>query len=183
MQFSSIPTLIDAYVQAQLQNQPLKNASIYLYVAQKNPLVLEDATKIKVTASEDDLQAYFQSYDKIAEGSNICLEHVEVHLDYGKGFLIHNIEISSKNVVTDIGVKESKLKNFELKVTLQKTDGQFPLALTTFNYLRRMERQELMKKNYKPSKVEILNFVKVDRKAQKDKEDNAVNAEINSLDS
>jgi hypothetical protein len=36
-----------------------------------------------------------------------------------------------------------------------------------------MERQELMKKNYKPSKVEILNFIKIDKKAQKDKEENA----------
>ena len=38
-----------------------------------------------------------------------------------------------------------------------------------------------MKKNYKPSKVEILNFIKIDKKAQKDKEENA-NSEINSLD-
>ena len=66
MQFSSIPTLIDAHVQSQLQNIPLKGASLFLYVAHKNPLILEDSTKIKVTASEDDLQAYFQSYDKIS---------------------------------------------------------------------------------------------------------------------
>lgn len=65
MQFSSIPTLIDAHVQAQLYNTPLKGASLFLYVSTKNPLVLEDATKIRVSASEDDLQAYFQSYDKI----------------------------------------------------------------------------------------------------------------------
>lgn len=181
MQFSSIPTLIDAYVQAQIQSQHLKNPSLFLFVAKKNPLVLEDATKIKVTASEDDLQAYFQSYDKISEGSNICLDNVEVHLDYGKGFSILNIELSSKNVITDVGNKESKLKNFELKVTLEKKNGQFPLAVTTFHYLRRMERQELMKKNYKPSKVEILNFVKVDKKAQRDREENP-NSEISSLD-
>jgi len=180
MQFSSIPTLVDAYVQAQLQGQHLKNPSLFLYVATKNPLVLEDATRIKVTASEDDLQAYFQSYDKIAEGSNICLDNVEVHLDYGKGFSILNIELSSKSVITDVGNKESKLKNFELKVTLEKKNGQFPLAVTTFHYLRRMERQELMKKNYKPSKVDILNFVKIDKKAAKKEEDN--NSEISTLD-
>ena len=48
-----------------------------------------------------------------------------------------------------------------------------------------MERQELLKKNYKPSKVEILNFVKVDKKAQKNKEDenSYVSSEVNSLDS
>lgn len=138
MQFSSIPTLVDAYVQAQLQNQHLKNPSLFLYVSRKNPLVLEDATKIKVSASEDDLQAYFQSYEKINEGSNICLDNVEVHLDYGKGYTILNIEFSSKNVIADVGNKENKLKNFELKVTLEKINGRFPLAITTFNYLRRM---------------------------------------------
>ena len=62
------------------------------------------------------------------------------------------------------------MKNFELKVTLEKKDGQFPLAVTTFNYLRRMERQELLKKHYKPSKVDILNFVKSDKKGAKGKE-------------
>jgi hypothetical protein len=185
MQFSSVPTLIDAHVQAQLQNTPLKGASLFLYVANKSPLVLEDATKIKVTASEDDLQAYFQSYEKIAEGSNICLDNVEVHLDYGKGFSIQNIELSSKSVITDVGNKDSKLKNFELKVSLEKKDGQFPLAITTFHYLRRMERQELLKKNFKPSKIDILNFVKVDKKAQKDKEDSLsyTASEVHSLDS
>ena len=48
-----------------------------------------------------------------------------------------------------------------------------------------MERQELLKKNYKPSKVEILNFVKVDKKGTKAKEENSsyTSAEVNSLDS
>ena len=73
-------------------------------------------------------------------------------------------------MITDIGSKEGKLKNFELNVTLEKKDGQFPLAVTTFHYLRRMERQELLKKHYKPSKTEILNFVKVDKKGSKGKE-------------
>ena len=91
MQFSSVPTLVDAYVQAQLQNTPFKGASLFLYVASKNPLILEDSTKIKVTASEDDLQAYFQSYEKINEQSNICLDNVEVHMEYGKGHSIQNI--------------------------------------------------------------------------------------------
>ena len=88
-------------------------------------------------------------------------------------------------MINDVGNKESKLKNFELKVKLEKKDGQFPLAVTTFHYLRRMERQELLKKNYKPSKVEILNFVKVDKKGTKAKEENSsyTSAEVNSLDS
>ena len=91
MQFSSIPTLVDAHVFSQLQNIPLKGAALFLYVANKNPLILEDSTKIKVTASEDDLQAYFQSYDKITEGTNICLDNAEVHITYGKGYSIQNI--------------------------------------------------------------------------------------------
>ena len=181
MQFSSIPTLVDAHVQTQLQNSPLKGASLFLYVAHKNPLVLEDSTKIKVTASEDDLQAYFQSYDKIAEGSNICLDNVEVHLDYGKGHSITSIELWSKHVIADVGSKESKLKNFELKVTLEKQDGIFPLALTTFHYLRRMERQELLKKHYKPSKVDIQHFVRLDRARHNKEEEEA--SEVSTLDS
>jgi hypothetical protein len=112
MQFSSIPTLVDAHVQAHLHSTPLKGASLFLYVSSKNPLVLEDSTKIRVSASEDDLQAYFQSYDKIEQGSNICLDNVEVHLDYGKGYSIQSIDFSSKNVIADVGGKDTKLKNF-----------------------------------------------------------------------
>ena len=77
------------------------------------------------------------------------------------------------------------MKNFELKVTLEKKDGQFPLAVTTFNYLRRMERQELLKKHYKPSKVDILNFVKSDKKGAKGKEASSsyASSEVSTLDS
>ena len=99
------------------------------------------------------------------------MDNVDVHLDFGKSYTILSIELSSKNVIADVGNKETKLKNFELKVTLEKKDGQFPLALSTFHYLRRMERQELLKKHYKPSKVDILNFVKPDKKGQRGKED------------
>lgn len=76
-----------------------------------------------------------------------------MNIDYGKNYSIQNIELSSKSVITDIGAKETKLKNFELKVTLEKREGQYPLAITTYRYIRRMERQELLKKNYKPSKI------------------------------
>jgi hypothetical protein len=118
MQFSNIPTLIDAHVQSQLHNTSFKGASLFLYVAKKNPLVLEDSTKIQLTASEDDLQAYFQSYDKIAEGSNVCLDNVEVHIEFGKNYKVQNVELSSKSVIADVGEKDTKLKNFELKVSL-----------------------------------------------------------------
>ena len=171
MQFSSIPTLIDAHVQSQLHNTPFKGASLFLYVAKKNPLVLEDATKIQLTASEDDLQAYFQSYDKIAEGSNVCLDNVDVHIEFGKNYRVLNIQLSSKSVVADVGEKETKLKNFELKVSLQKVEGQFPLAITTYQYIRRLERQELVKKHYKPTKAEVLNFARPDKKGQRHRED------------
>jgi hypothetical protein len=91
MQFSSIPTLIDAHVQGQLHNTPLKTASIFLYVHSKNPLILEDSSKVQLIASEDDLQTYFQSYDKITQGTNICLDNVEVHIEFKKGFTVQNI--------------------------------------------------------------------------------------------
>lgn len=123
MQFNSIPTLIDAHVHNLLHGSHLKGASLFLYVASKSPLILEDSTQIRVTASEDNLQAYFQSYDKITEKTNICLENVEVHLSYSRGFTIQGIELACKSVTTDVGAKETKLKNFELKVTLEKKDG------------------------------------------------------------
>jgi hypothetical protein len=161
MEFSSIATLIDAHVLSVLEAKPLKNIALYVYVASKNPLVLEDNAKIQLTASEDDLQAFITSYDKITLGSNICLDNLEVSLELGKGRLPQHIEITSKQVITEIGsAKEIKLKNFELKVALQKRGGEFPLQLSTYNYLRRMEKQELVKKNYKPSKVEVLAFIK-----------------------
>lgn len=142
MQFSSIPTLIDAHVLSLLHEKPLKGASLFLYVANKNPLVLEDSSKVRLLASEDDLATYFQSYDKINQDSNICLENVEIHLEFApKGRTLQKVEISSKQVVTDVGAKENKLKNFELRVGLERKGGELPLAISTGNYLRRMERQ------------------------------------------
>jgi len=182
MQFSSVATLVDAYVLGQINGKPIKGASIFVYVASKNPLILEDNAKIQLTASEDDLQTYFQSYDKISQGSSICLDGVDVHLDYGKGFRLLNVEFSSKRVVTEIGSnKEKDIKNFEIKVVLQKKDGLLPLALTTFNYIRRMERQELAKKHYKPSKIDLLAFVPKNSRAKD--EDDKVSSEVASLDS
>jgi len=61
--------------------------------------------------------------------------------------------LSSKSVIADVGEKETKLKNFELKVSLEKVEGQYPLAITTYQYIRRLERQELVKKHYKPTKT------------------------------
>lgn len=87
-------------------------------------------------------------------------------------------------MITDVGAKEIKLKNFELKVTLEKIDGEFPLSISTFHYIRRIERQDLVKKYYKPSKVDVLNFLKVDKKAQKLREEVSYTShEVNSLDS
>lgn len=58
------------------------------------------------------------------------------------------------------------------------------MAITTFRYLRRMEKQELLKKNYKPSKIEIHNFVK-SKGALKQQEGEAsyISPEVYSLDS
>lgn len=182
MQFSSIPTLIDAHVYAQLHNTPLKGAALFLFVSSKSPLVLEDATKIQVTASEDDLQAYFHSYEKIEQGSRICLDNVQVLLDYGKGYSIQAIELNSKSVIADVGSKDTKLKNFDLKVTLEKHEGQFPLAITTYRYLRRMERQDLLKKNYKPNKIEITQFIKGAKSIVASEVESYISQEVISLD-
>ena len=51
MQFSSVPKLIDAYLDAQLRGTAFKGVSLFLYVAKKNPLLLEDAAKVRLTAS------------------------------------------------------------------------------------------------------------------------------------
>lgn len=159
MHFSSVSTLIDAHVQSLLEGTPLKGASLFLFVASKNPFVLEDTAKLQLTASEDDQQAFSSSFDKIEEGSNISLDNVVVSLDFGKGHSVNKVELSSKRVLTEVGSgKEKELKNFELKVALSKVNGEFPLAISTYNYLRRMERQDLLKKHYKPSKVDLLAF-------------------------
>jgi hypothetical protein len=41
-----------------------------------------------------------------------------VHIEYGKEHKIQNIELAAKSVTIDVGEKESKLKNFELKANL-----------------------------------------------------------------
>jgi hypothetical protein len=182
MHFSSVPTLIDAHIQSLLEGTPLKSASLFLFVANKNPLLLEDSNKVQVTASEDDLQAYFQSYDKIEQGSNINLDNIVVNIDFGKGHSINRIELSSKKVYIEVGSpKEKELKNFEIKVTLVKINGEFPLTINTYNYLRRMERQDLAKKHYKPSNANLLAFTSPARRVKRS--DPSENPEINALDS
>lgn len=185
MQFSGVATLIDATVLNQLQGKPaLKGASLYLYVLARSPFVLEDKVKLQLTASEDDIQAHEASFEKITEGSNICLAGVEVHIEYAKGYKIQNIEISSKKVITDIGsTKEKEIKNFELKLSLIKKDGLYQLAISTFNYLRRMERQELAKKHYKPSKVDLLSFIPSNKNRKHGDLQLPISQDVASLDS
>jgi hypothetical protein len=182
MHFSSVPTLIDAHIQSLLEGAPLKGASLFLFVASKSPLLLEDTSKVQLAASVDDQQAHFQSYDKIEEGSNISLDNVAINIDFGKGHAINRVELSSKRVLTEVGSgKEKELKNFELKVTLNKVNGEFPLAISTYNYLRRMERQELVKKHYKPSKVDLLAFTAPARRNKRPEPSG--NPEVEALDS
>ena len=182
MHFSSVPTLIDAHIQSLLDNSTLKAASLFLFVANKNPLLLEDTNKVQLTASEDDLQAFFQSYEKIEQGTNISLDNIAVHIDFGKGHTINSVELSSKKVFIEIGSnKEKELKNFEIRLSLSKVNGEFPLTINTYNYLRRMERQELVKKHYKPSKVDLLAFTTSSRRVKRS--DPSENPEINALDS
>lgn len=137
---------------------------------------------MRLSASEDDLQAHFQSFDKIDQGSNISLDGVNVNVDFGKGHSVTRIELSSKKVIIDIGSnKEKDLKNFEIRVTVEPINRELPLTLNTYNYLRRMERQELVKKHYKPSKIDVLPFIAIARKHKRT--ENFENSEINALDS
>lgn len=87
-------------------------------------------------------------------------------------------------MIADVGEKETKLKNFELKLALEKVDGVYPLAISTFQYIRRLERQELVKKHHKPSKIEVVNFIPAPKKGQKHREEDntGVSYEITSLD-
>jgi hypothetical protein len=182
MHFSSVPTLIDAHIKTLLEGSTLKGASLFLFVASKTPLVLEDTNKVQLTASLDDQQAHSQSYDKIEQGSTISLENVAVSVDFGKGHAINRVELSSKRVLTEVGSgKEKELKNFELKVALGRIDGEFPLAITTYNYLRRMERQELVKKHYKPTSTNILAFTAPARRTKR--QETSGNSDIEALDS
>ena len=164
MQFSSILNLIDASFHHQVNNTPFKGAALFLFVASKEPLQLHDTNRVTLSAPVEDLQAFLQSYDKIAENSNICMDSVEVHPVYGKGYDIKEIVFISKKVITDIGsAKEKELKNFEMKVRLS---GDFTLAMSTYGYIRRLEKQELVKKHYKASKADPLNFIPKKRGSQ-----------------
>ena len=66
-------------------------------------------------------------------------------------------------------------------MTVAALNREFPLTLSTYNYLRRMEKQELAKKHYKPSKIDVLPFIAVARKLKR--MENTDNSEINNLDS
>ena len=177
MQFSSILNLIDASFQHQVSNAPFKGASLFLFVNKKEPLELHDTNRVTLSAPVEDLQAFFQSYDKIAVGSNICMDNVEVHPKYAKGYELKEVVFTSKKVITDIGsAKEKELKNFEMKVRLS---GDLNLAMSTYGYIRRIEKQELAKKHHKPSKADPLNFIPKKRNAASIPAD----SELSGLDS
>ena len=46
MQFSSVPTLIDAHILSLLEGTPLKGASLFLFVTSQSPLALQDSNKV-----------------------------------------------------------------------------------------------------------------------------------------
>jgi len=66
MQFSSVTPLIDAYMLGQISGKPSKELQYSFISSAKILLYLRIAIQIQLTASEDDLQTYFQSYDKIS---------------------------------------------------------------------------------------------------------------------
>jgi hypothetical protein len=182
MHFSSIPALVDAHLLSLLAGSPLKGASLFLFVASKDPLVLEDSGKVRAIASEDDLEAYLQSYDRIEQGTTVLLDNLSLTLDFARGHCLDKIDISSKRVMADVeSGKERELRNFELKVTVGRVDGELPLAVSSYGYLRRMERQELVKKHYKPSKTDPIVFARKQTRESSESSLNALDSESIAL--
>jgi len=86
-----VPTLVDAYIQSELTSTPLKSASLFLYVAAKDPFTLEDTNKVRVAPSVDDQLAFATYFDRIAEASNICLDNIEVNVSFSKGYAVTQV--------------------------------------------------------------------------------------------
>jgi len=69
-------------------------------VASRDPFVLEDTNKVVVEPSVDDQLAFSSSFDKIAEGSNVCLDNIVVNVTYSKGFNVSKVELVSRKLIT-----------------------------------------------------------------------------------
>jgi hypothetical protein len=73
MQFTSIATLIDSIIEAEVHKKQSKKPTVFLYVLSKDPLTFEDASKVKLGVSENDLSTYLSSYDKISAETTVSL--------------------------------------------------------------------------------------------------------------
>ena len=67
------------------------------------------------------------------------LENIVLKVDFTQGHSISKVDILSQRVISDVGSgKERQIKDIELKLTVAKVNGELPLSLKIFNYLRRM---------------------------------------------
>ena len=123
------------------------------------PIHFYDISKVRLNFSQDDLETYLHSNPQIAFGSTVCLENCEVNLEYGKDNDVLACEIESKKVIIEVGTeKEKKLKDCKVRLQVESESDEIPLLPSTRRYIRRMKKQETVRKE-KPSKVDILSFI------------------------
>ena len=116
------------------------------------------------------------------------MEDCEVLLNYGKNKEITGCDIHSKAVTLDVNTnKTTKVKNFEIRLTLNAVNGMIPVLPSTRRYLRRMEKAEFFKKNAnKKGTTDIVSFIqpaKVDKKQSKKIDNyNVLRVNVETLD-
>ncbi len=181
MNFSNVSNLIDKVVETQARGTSLGSPTLYLHVSSTDPIEFNDASKVCLVVDKDDFVAYFKDYDKINNGTTVCLENCEVSLDYGTNNEVTACEIESKSVIIDFGnEKQKKVKNFTIKMHVN-TDHEVPILPSTRRYLRRIQKQELAKKHWsKSQKVDIVGFFRAEKKGKKD--DVVQNSQFGDLD-
>jgi hypothetical protein len=170
---SSVPSIIDYIIEAEAHGKTIQNKpSVILYVSSDKPLEFEDSAKNKLTVNKTNLETYVNNYKQIKAESSIRLEDCEVLLNYGKNKEITGCDIHSKSVTLDVETeKTTKVKNFEIRLTLNAVNGLIPVLPSTRRYLRRMEKAEFFKKNAsKKATTDIVSFIqpaKADKKQTK----------------
>jgi hypothetical protein len=167
---SSVPTIIDFIIENEAHGKTVpQKPSVLLYVASTNPLTFEDSAKNQLTVNKTNLESHLTSYNKIAAESSVLLEGCEVILNYGKNKEIIGCDIHSKIITIDAqSDKSSKVKNFEIRLSLAPVDGLIPVLPSTRRFLRRMEKTEIFKKaSGKKAATDILTFIPVVKQDKK----------------
>ena len=110
MQFSNIPSFLEAYYFCQLKKKAFDSTRLYVVIQQNNPLVLQDSNKIKLFVADTKAD-----YERLGEsGSHVCLVDSTIKVDNAK-----NVTIICKNVVSNIGEKENRNKGMEIKLKVE----------------------------------------------------------------